>query len=343
MYGTTCRTNGSSPPGGMGCFAMESAAAVASFMSRTLPLSLGAPAFFTATSTRLRRITIGPMLTSGAAVTSTGWSRTSRRPWYAVPLVEPRSRRKTCVSRRSIAAWNCETYGRSICKSLSWLRPIRTGKRSNVASNCWLAWVSKTLATCATGMEASLADPVLLSGLLGVASGAPRRLRKPHPRPLPAGGRRGEGRGVLPVSCPQYLQGATLSHTMSLVQRIPPMISALAFGYGVGMAAPEATLASVHDAVAGYHEAPRVSTASLPPVAQVTRVTASGIGGDESRELSRLREIGARDAPKEKGESCELDRPLFSKLPHYESRMDRDVMEADDLDSAGAEALSRLQ
>jgi membrane-bound lytic murein transglycosylase D len=121
------------------------------------------------------------------------------------------------------------------------------------------------------------------------------------------------------------------------------MISALAFGYGVGMAAPEATLASVHDAVAGYHEAPRVSTANLPPVSQVTRVTASGIGGDESRELSRLREIGARDAPKEKGESCELDRPLFSKLPHYESRMDRDVMEADDLDAAGSEALSRLQ
>ena len=31
----------------------------------------------------------------------------------------------------------------------------------------------------------------------------------------------------------------TVSHTMSLVQKIPPMVSALAFGYGVGMAAPD--------------------------------------------------------------------------------------------------------
>jgi membrane-bound lytic murein transglycosylase D len=121
------------------------------------------------------------------------------------------------------------------------------------------------------------------------------------------------------------------------------MISALAFGYGVGMAAPESTLASVHAAVAGVHEAPRAPAAALPPVSQVTRVTASGIGGDESRELGRLRELRARDAPREKGESCDLDRPTYSKLPRYESRMDRDVMEADDLDMAGSEALSRLQ
>lgn len=126
---------------------------------------------------------------------------------------------------------------------------------------------------------------------------------------------------------------------MSLVHKIPPMVSALAFGYGVGMAAPESTISSMSAAVSSYHEAPRqaAARAMAPPV----RITAAGIGGDESRELGRLRDAAAREA--KKGESCDLERPTFSKPPRYESRPDRETMDADDLDTAGNEALSKLQ
>jgi membrane-bound lytic murein transglycosylase D len=129
---------------------------------------------------------------------------------------------------------------------------------------------------------------------------------------------------------------------MSLVQKIPPMVSALAFGYGVGMAAPESTLSSMKIAVAPRQEAaPQAAPlpAPLPP-----RVTAGGIGGDESRELSRLRVVAEHEERQGGGgASCDLDRPTFSKAPRYESRMDREAFDADDLDNAGSEALSKLQ
>src|SRR5262249_38264188 len=133
-------------------------------------------------------------------------------------------------------------------------------------------------------------------------------------------------------SCTRSSHGVTLSHTMSLVQKIPPMVSALAFGYGVGMAAPQSTISSVEAAVVAYHEAPR-QTAQVAP-AQSTpapRVTARGIGGDESRELARLREAVVREAKRgDRGETCDLDPPSFSKAPRYESRMDRETLDADD-------------
>ena len=127
---------------------------------------------------------------------------------------------------------------------------------------------------------------------------------------------------------------------MSLVHKIPPMVSALAFGYGVGMAAPESTITSMSAAVSAYHEAPREAAAARP-MAPAARITAAGIGGDESRELGRLRDAAAREA--KKGESCDVERPTYSKAPRYESRPDRDTIDADDLDSAGTEALSKLQ
>lgn len=130
---------------------------------------------------------------------------------------------------------------------------------------------------------------------------------------------------------------------MSLVQKIPPLVSALAFGYGVGMAAPESTISSMKTAVAVRHDAPLPGAAAAPAITPMPRITASGIGGDESRELGRLREVAAREARKGGGESCELDRPTFSKAPRYESRMDKETVDADDLDTAGAEALSKLQ
>jgi membrane-bound lytic murein transglycosylase D len=134
---------------------------------------------------------------------------------------------------------------------------------------------------------------------------------------------------------------------MSLVQKIPPMVSALAFGYGVGMAAPESTIASMKNAA--RPAAPVVQAAApaaRPPAPPPFRVSASGIGGDESRELGRLRDLSAREARRGgglAGEACDLDRPTFSRPPRYESRMDRESYDVDDLDNAGAEALSRLQ
>ena len=129
---------------------------------------------------------------------------------------------------------------------------------------------------------------------------------------------------------------------MSLVQKIPPMVSALAFGYGVGMAAPESTLSSMKAAVAPSHVAQ--ATAAPPAAAPVPqpRVTARGIGGDESHELFRLRDVASREVRKD-GEMCELDRPTFSRPPRTQSRPDRETVDADDLDMAGAEALSKLQ
>ena len=137
---------------------------------------------------------------------------------------------------------------------------------------------------------------------------------------------------------------------MSLLHKIPPMISALAFGYGVGMAAPESTISSVNAAVNGSQEA-RIAFVAPAPTAPVARVTASGIGGDESKELGRLRAAAAREASRndrerergERIESSDFDRPSFSKAPRYESRPNADSIDPDDLDSAGTEALSKLQ
>ena len=133
---------------------------------------------------------------------------------------------------------------------------------------------------------------------------------------------------------------------MSLIQRIPPLISALAFGYGVGMAAPESTVTSMNAAVSAYQEGGR----SGRPPGQVLmnpppRINSTGLGGSESRELMRLREAASRDLAREGHALTDLERPSFSKAPRYESRMDRDISgaEADDLDGAGTEALSRLQ
>lgn len=134
---------------------------------------------------------------------------------------------------------------------------------------------------------------------------------------------------------------------MSLVQKIPPMVSALAFGYGVGMAAPESTLSSMKTAVAVRREAPAAPASPAPArVIPPVRISSSGIGGDESRELGRLREVAVKEARRSAGgdgATCDLDRPTYSKAPRYESRMDRETVDADDLDTAGTEALSKLQ
>lgn len=131
---------------------------------------------------------------------------------------------------------------------------------------------------------------------------------------------------------------------MSLVHKIPPMISALAFGYGVGMAAPDSTITHVHAAVSAYQQgAP--SAAAVPrsaaAPASTPRLAAGGAGGDESKELSKLRDLVLRD--EKRAASSPEDAPSFSRTPRYTSSMERDADDVDDLDPAGAAALSRLQ
>lgn len=131
---------------------------------------------------------------------------------------------------------------------------------------------------------------------------------------------------------------------MSLVHKIPPMVSALAFGYGVGMAAPESTISSVKAAVSVVQ--PVAASAPPSPARLVERAPPppkpSSIGiGDESRQLLRLRDTTARATPS--GAACDLERPTFSRAPRYESKIDRDSDDIDDLDAASTSALSRLQ
>ncbi|WP_437274702.1 transglycosylase SLT domain-containing protein [Sorangium sp. So ce375] len=140
---------------------------------------------------------------------------------------------------------------------------------------------------------------------------------------------------------------------MSLVHKIPPLVSALAFGYGVGMAAPQSAITSVQSAVSTYQMGAGAARAT-PPVAALAAAApptyappARGLDapaarpGGESRELWRLREAAGRDA--REGAACELDRPSFSRPPRAFSAEGSYADDVDDLDSAGAEALSKLQ
>lgn len=133
---------------------------------------------------------------------------------------------------------------------------------------------------------------------------------------------------------------------MSLLNRIPPLISALAFGYGVGMAAPDGALTSVRSAVSDATHPVVTMTATtagavgaLPPL---PLVSASHVYAAESRELLRLRDGGAPTRDSRRLESSELDRPTHSRAPRFESR-EGVWDEADDLDASGTEALSKLQ
>lgn len=150
---------------------------------------------------------------------------------------------------------------------------------------------------------------------------------------------------------------------MSLLHKIPPMVSALAFGYGVGMAAPESAMTPVRAAVSAYQQgapagggpgarparaaAPLDGSARGPGRGREGGATAQAPGRErpESRELSRLREVVEvkGELPSEEGASCGLDRPTFSQPPRRVSSPDGYVEDVEDLDEAGAEALSRLQ
>ncbi|MBK8253336.1 MAG: transglycosylase SLT domain-containing protein [Polyangiaceae bacterium] len=127
---------------------------------------------------------------------------------------------------------------------------------------------------------------------------------------------------------------------MSVLHKIPPLVSALAFGYGVGMSAPESTITSMNAAVVAYQgkvpDRTIVAAAASPSSAPMR----TQYGGGESQELALMRRAAESDR---EGSSCDLNRPSYSKSPRFESRPDGFADDADELDGPGVDALSRLQ
>ena len=75
---------------------------------------------------------------------------------------------------------------------------------------------------------------------------------------------------------------------MSLVEKIPPLISALAFGYGLVMATPDDALERVQGAVDGYRSAAVVTKkAATAPV--LSPAVEQKLAGGESPLLAELR------------------------------------------------------
>ena len=148
------------------------------------------------------------------------------------------------------------------------------------------------------------------------------------------------------------------------------MISALALGYGVGMATPDSTISSMRAAVDAYHGeesspngisdttarshqwAGQGPTAMTPgagaPVYYLVPGNAvaeagmssnrSSVGGMESPRLARIRTIASRE-----GASCKLNRRNYSEASKYDADAEGAFDDLDELDAAGKEALTRLQ
>lgn len=130
---------------------------------------------------------------------------------------------------------------------------------------------------------------------------------------------------------------------MSLLAKIPALISALAFGYGVGMAAPESTMNQVHDAVLGGEKKPATKrVASRAP----QKIERSAVKGEESNTLSQLR---TSHAP---SRYADTDDPGNRRRPRYARVQDLGVGEGtrdsfdeveEEFDATETAAISRLQ
>ncbi|NUP11504.1 MAG: transglycosylase SLT domain-containing protein [Polyangiaceae bacterium] len=131
---------------------------------------------------------------------------------------------------------------------------------------------------------------------------------------------------------------------MSLVEKIPPLVSALAFGYGVGMAAPEVSLDSIRG---GQDEAAKPRVVMVDNAHRPAPVLSASLEARlPGEEASALRELRATRAPSRYGELT--SREVFGRdlrpRNEYASVYDEDMMaEADELESVGSAAISRLQ
>jgi len=141
---------------------------------------------------------------------------------------------------------------------------------------------------------------------------------------------------------------------MSLIDKIPPMISAVAFGYGVGMAAPESAIESMQGAVApsprdaAYaYAARRAPNAPMfsQPVALRGEYAVPSPGGVESLELQQLRQAGAAYGGRQASSCQHHPSPTHSRHPvqsPYGDYGGADI-DLDALDADSEQALSRLQ
>jgi membrane-bound lytic murein transglycosylase D len=125
---------------------------------------------------------------------------------------------------------------------------------------------------------------------------------------------------------------------MGLVEKIPPLVSALAFGYGVGMAVPESPLDGALNQPEGkqQHAAQIQSRPQIAPPLSPT--LEQRLPGGES---DLLKELRASRAPSRFNEFSRGDLGDERRTPRA---YDEDLAaEADDFESAGNAALSRLQ
>jgi membrane-bound lytic murein transglycosylase D len=122
---------------------------------------------------------------------------------------------------------------------------------------------------------------------------------------------------------------------MSLVHKIPPLVSALAFGYGVGMAAPEGSLGHVKDAIFTDQRAPAPSKKDrrLAAPAPLDPRLEQRLPGAESPALRELRAAGGAS------KHGETDRKR-SPSDFYEEDL---ASEAEDFEAIESTAISRLQ
>jgi len=130
---------------------------------------------------------------------------------------------------------------------------------------------------------------------------------------------------------------------MSLIHKIPPLISALAFGYGVGMAAPEDTVGQVRGVLA-QDAKPEARRAPRAPAEPLNPSLEGRLAGEES---SALRELRAQRAPSRFGEAGFSRDPDagYSSEGRTASRLYEDDLaaEADEFEAAESTAISRLQ
>ncbi|HTJ83617.1 MAG TPA: transglycosylase SLT domain-containing protein [Polyangiaceae bacterium] len=135
---------------------------------------------------------------------------------------------------------------------------------------------------------------------------------------------------------------------MSFVEKIPPLISALAFGYGVGMAAPDIAVDKVQGAVAGYQAAGQAKIKDAAPAPALSVALEKKLPGDESPLLAELRATrgmsrygeGGRDY----GGDARFDRGIARFDQSAQKFYDQDLAaEADDFEATESAAISRLQ
>jgi membrane-bound lytic murein transglycosylase D len=136
-----------------------------------------------------------------------------------------------------------------------------------------------------------------------------------------------------------------LATPMSLVDKIPPLVSALAFGYGVGMAAPDGALHQVRGAFVSQVTPAGAAHGKKAAIEPVSPALEKKLAGRESDTLAELR---ASHVASRYGDSCQLRDPSqqLSRMQSQSTRSlgDDDTMEdGDEFDASETAAISRLQ